>query len=638
MLRNPFRLRASEQATREDHFLSLVGPFVLEILPADQLWDRLVIIESAPGAGKTTILRLFTPLSLTSLQRSADQEAYRDLSTQLTLLEVIKPQGPTVSGVLVNCRDQYSTIQDLPIDPPSQIRWFFGLLNARITLLTIRSVLTLHGLEYPTDVAHLTVRPRETSTTITEPITGTEMYERASKAERLLTASLNSLVGVTNVSEYTLTGLSILRLLSTCDLYLSGTLLRERILVMFDDAHELTSDQRHALRRDLEDRDLAIGRWLAQRSQALSNVELLESARTKGRDFEHVHIEEWAQGNRRTGKRFFQLLDEVGDRRTQKAQIDIDSFESCLNTELTSRERTKAISAADRVERRVYKLAKGQQRFAEWIAREKEEIEELRDPYSIAVRWRKLLIMMQFRLGKGQLALDIPIPLTELESRSPPAMNSAAGLFLAKEYGLPFYFGSKRIKLLSSWNIEQYLRLAGDLFDQVLASVAVSRNGTTQLTPTQQDSVVRIVSRERLSALTTEVPYGPDVQRLVESIGEFCQKQTHRPTAPYAPGMTGVGISKLETRLLSAAAHHDSGDPLDRLSRALASAIANNVLEVRHDVNVKGGRWTVFHLNRIYCPVFNLPLSYGGYKENVGINELMLWVAGGPRPELNLRT
>ena len=638
MAENPFRLRASEQATRDDQFLSLVGAHVLDILPVDQLWDRLVIIESAPGAGKTTILRLFTPTSLSSLRRLGDQDAYRQLFERLKSLGVLTSQGPAVAGVLVNCREQYATIQDLPIDQPTQLRWFFGLLNARITLLTLRTVLTLHGLSYPAEVGRLEARPNERATTLSEPISGSELYNLASDSERILSNSLNSLVGVNNVSSYLSNGLQTPRLLSTSDLFLDGTPLSERILLMFDDVHELAYEQRKALRRDLEQRDLAVGRWIAQRSQALDPVEPLNFARTEGRDFEQVQIEKWAQGSKRTGARFFDLLDEIGNKRALKSQIDVENLESCLMTEFSGKELVRASEVKDEIRTRVVEFAKGQRRFKDWIENESEAIARINNPFEAAIRWRRLLVMMEYQLGKSQLSLDLPLPVEELENRSSSGITTAAELFLAKEHRLPFYFGSRRIKQLSSWNIEQFLRIAGDLFEQVLASISVSRNRVNQLSPTQQDSLIRAISRERLNALPKEVPFGVDVQRLIEAIGRYCQEQTHRPTAPYAPGMTGVGISKPEAEKLRNASDSTKGASLNRLSRAISSAIANNVLEVRPDVNVKGGTWTVFHLNRIYCPAFDLPLNYSGYKQNVGIDELTLWISAGypSRPTLRL--
>ena len=636
MADNPFRLRASEQATRDDQFLSLVGPHVLDILPANQLWDRLIIIESAPGAGKTTILRLFTPTALQSLQRLSDQDAYRPLSERLKSMEVLTAQGPTVAGVLVNCREQYATIQDLPLDEPTQTRWFFGLLNARITLLVLRTILSAHGLSFPENVDQIEARPNGKATSISEPINGLALYEKARDAELFLTNSLNTLQDVENVSPYLLNSLDIARLLSTSDLHLSGNRLAERLLLMFDDVHELTYDQREALRRDLERRDLEIGRWIAQRSQALEPVRLLGFARTKGRDFEHVHIEEWAQGNSRKRKGFYDLLGEIGSRRAQRAQIDVENLESYLMTEFTDRELKRASEVRDLTRDEVLSLAKGQQRFSDWIAMETDVGGDHIDPFAAAIRWRKLSIAVEYQKSRGQLSLDLPLPVTQLESRDTSAVKTAAELFLAKEYRLPFYYGATRIKQLSSWNIEQFLRVAGDLFEQVIASVAVSRGNTKQITATQQDTLLREISRERLLALPKEVPFGPDVRRLVEAIGKFCQQQTHRATAPYAPGMTGVGISSADADRLRAAASSSTETSLNRLALIIASAVANNVLEIRPEVRVKDGTWMVFHLNRIYCPSFDLPLGYSGYKENVGVDALASWLGNGSQAQTSM--
>ncbi len=629
MAQNPFRLRASEQATIEDQFLSLVGPDALDLLPKDQLWDRLVIIESAPGAGKTTILRLLTPPSLRLLSRLKDQDAYRLLSEQLTDLGALTERGPAVVGILVNCREQYATIQDLPVDEQVQIRWFFGLLDARLTLLTLRSILALYGLSYPRDAHRIEFLPNENATIVSQPVNGAQLYDEASKAENNLTDSLNSLMGVTDVSADLSVGLQLPRTLHTSDILVDGKPLQQRVLLMFDDVHELTLEQRLALRRDLERRELTVARWLAQRSQAVEATEPLAFARTEGRDYAEIQIEEWARTTRR-GQRFYSLLDEISNRRILRAQVGVETLEACLLTTLsTDREFERANDAKTIARRSAVDSVRGHQKFDEWIQGTLEAEATTADAFEMAIDWRKLSILMSQRLGRRQLPLDIPLAVSEFENRDSSSIRTAAELFLAKEHRLPFYYGMKRIRQLSSWNIEQFLRVAGDLFEQVLASVTLSRGSVSQLTATQQDTLIRAVSRHRLSVLPKEVPFGEDVQRLVTAIGKFCQLETFRETAPYAPGVTGVGISESDVTRLREAAQSSKQPMLQRLSRVLASAIANNVLEVRPNVNVKGGTWTVFFLNRLYCPEFDLPLEYSGYKERVGIDRLALWTASG---------
>ena len=73
--RNPFRLRASENIDTDLAFLKLFGPGMLDMLGKYQdLWNRPLIIRSAAGGGKTTLLRLLTPQVLLSLHENQGQD------------------------------------------------------------------------------------------------------------------------------------------------------------------------------------------------------------------------------------------------------------------------------------------------------------------------------------------------------------------------------------------------------------------------------------------------------------------------------------------------------------------------------------------------------------------------------------
>ena len=91
--------------------------------------------KSAPGAGKSTLLRLFRPSVLSMVHRLGNLPEYRQLRDKLVQLEALSELGPQVLGVLVDCREQYAVIEDLPIECNLRLRWFFGLMDARLTLL-----------------------------------------------------------------------------------------------------------------------------------------------------------------------------------------------------------------------------------------------------------------------------------------------------------------------------------------------------------------------------------------------------------------------------------------------------------------------------------------------------------------------
>src|SRR5437016_357283 len=72
--RNPFRLRASESIEVDALFVKLFGPGVLELLKDANPLEGLHIIRSAPGGGKTTLLRMFTPGPLLHLHAQRTQD------------------------------------------------------------------------------------------------------------------------------------------------------------------------------------------------------------------------------------------------------------------------------------------------------------------------------------------------------------------------------------------------------------------------------------------------------------------------------------------------------------------------------------------------------------------------------------
>jgi hypothetical protein len=68
-IRNPFRLQTAESIDSDADFLRLFGYGVLDLLPNDALSGRPLFIRSAPGGGKTSLLKLFTPSVLQHLVR-----------------------------------------------------------------------------------------------------------------------------------------------------------------------------------------------------------------------------------------------------------------------------------------------------------------------------------------------------------------------------------------------------------------------------------------------------------------------------------------------------------------------------------------------------------------------------------------
>ncbi len=142
--RNPFRIRASENIVSDSTFLRLFGHGALDLLPKDGLWDRVQIFRSAPGGGKTSMFRIFTPSSLLTLYSSRASEDYKDLYLRLRDLDVISENGPQVLGIPLSCARNYAALEDLSFDRGQKDRLFYSLINARIVLAALKGALSLN--------------------------------------------------------------------------------------------------------------------------------------------------------------------------------------------------------------------------------------------------------------------------------------------------------------------------------------------------------------------------------------------------------------------------------------------------------------------------------------------------------------
>ena len=88
--RNPFRLRASEHIASDATFLKLFAPGALDLLPSEGLFDQLQVFQSAPGGGKTSLMRLFTPTCLLTLHAHRANEDCKELYQHLRSIEVME--------------------------------------------------------------------------------------------------------------------------------------------------------------------------------------------------------------------------------------------------------------------------------------------------------------------------------------------------------------------------------------------------------------------------------------------------------------------------------------------------------------------------------------------------------------------
>jgi len=267
-------------------------------------------------------------------------------------------------------------------------------------------------------------------------------------------------------------------------------------------------------------------------------------------------------------------------------------------------------------------------RYSEWLARAEQKsaeasIETLSELYVTR-------ILLARDESKRQLTLDIALAAEELEDRDNSQVRGAAEIFMHDELKIPYYFGLERLCILASSNVEELLALAAALYVG-MQNKQVLRKPEVILSPVEQERLLKEAARKKREFIPRNHTQGLRAQRLLDAMGNFCRERTFTPNAPYAPGVTGVRLSRSELARLES--RPTSGtDKSALLVRVLAECSAENLLLTR-DSNASTSRegGMVFYLNRTLCAHYDLPLQQGGWQD-VSSTELVEWMERGPIP------
>jgi hypothetical protein len=624
--RNPFRLRRSESIDTNEVFLGLFEPGILEIMPKESTFESVHIIRSAQGGGKTSLLRLFTPTVLLALHSSGRTvDRLKELYQRLRELGALADEGPQLLGVSLLCGRNYSMLQDLEFEQSRKDRLFFSLLNVRIVLAVLRSALALHRLEYPNDLARLRMDAATSLPPITGlslPCTGEDLFRWAEGVETKLCEGLDSFGPQRPDRLPGHDGLHSLALIHPGAMTIDGKPVAKKVVLMMDDIHMLTRHQRSLLIQTVIEHRSQVGVWIAERFEVLGTQEMLASGAEVGRDVQHpVEIERyWRRKHRDMEK----LMVKVADRRVRDAvDTPFDEFRPILQESLDTPNWEKVFTQAyEDIRHRVRQRPGAAERFVEWIAaREK----DAGTPRERAISWRALEILVERESSRPQKGLfdDAPLDEEDLEQKDDSSVQNAAELFLAKEYGVPYYFGAERVSRLATFNIQQFLGLAGDAFEEAAGAALLRR--PYPLTPERQHALMKAAAERVWNDIPRRVRHGREVRNLLEWIGRYSAAYTYRPTAPNDPGVGGTAILMSEREELMDQALLAKRPDIRRFAETLASALAHNLLVADLDSSVKKKKWMVLNLNRLLCVHFDLPLGYGLFKERP-LRVLCQWV------------
>lgn len=401
-----------------------------------------------------------------------------------------------------------------------------------------------------------------------------------------------------------------------------------RPLLLLDDGQELAPTQRTLLLDAFHDRELRLARWYTERYSAMEPEEMVGDGEP-GRNSVQVRLEREAEqmgSNTRRGtrtRRFDKLLRDIAGKRAnallrEYADEDIE-FAQLLDVDEGDELAGRAESARTAIHQRLQEHVGDTARYERWFA----DADAL-SPLESATRWRELEILIARDRDRQELGLfELELTDKERNERSNSAIREAADLLLRREFGLPFYWGSERLAKLAAENIEQYLNLSANLFDEMLVGITLRRGA--RVSRLRQDAALTAACDQFWADIPGRRIGGRAIQQLLRHIAKLCRAETYRPKAPYAPGVTGTALSMRDRARLLDPDLRAATPGAPELFDALHGAIGHNLLRAHTDRSVKNDRWMVLYLNRLTCVRYGLPLGYGGFRER-SLEQMCQWM------------
>lgn len=638
---NPFFLRASEYVDLDDQFLTLFSPDVLGMFKQDgNIWGNVKILRSAPGGGKTTLLRMFTPKILRKLKETSKHDDHnREIYNELKQLGVFTSDGNIcVIGSIVQFNNEYVAIQYQDISDTQKLRVFQALVNVRIVLSILHSIYLIWGFGSVDDYKRISFNfsgVKLLPSSLRSISDGLKLYSWACDYEEMICREIDDVLAAKDIGIDLAGDLYSLDIFNPSNFLIDGEIVTERVLVMLDDVHNLSSFQRGHLVKTIITKRPQVNVWISERLKALTMDELFsDEGNTEGRDMSTIHLEKY-WSTRYTA--FEKFVKSVANRRITQALGNAREFASFLLEDYQETDMSKIRAATLVVKERVISTYGRSEKYKVWIEaatrRHSTDYDEL-------IEWRSLEILCYRDNNRSQKTLnfgDFFLSEEELREQQGSDVSTAAQLFVHREFQIPFYFGITRISRLASFNIEQFLSISGELFEEIKYNDikrVVNDNFKLELAPSRQESVIKnLVNKVKWKELNNKVPNFTKLGAFLDSLGRFCQQETYVPNAWNSPGLNGIAIFMRDRDFLKNEVLIDKRHPYYELAKCLADCISYNLLDFELNYKSKGRLVMILYLNKIYCTKYSLPLNRGGFKEK-RLNELLNWYNNGFKPSV----
>lgn len=620
---NPFQKRRTELITDRRMLLSLVSHTPIDEFfrfDSANLVDKLTVVVGTPGCGKTTIAQVMEFESLAMLSAPDASDLNRSLAASLASEGILRDGTPTVVGHRISMSTNFRDIWELPysehvrsallrafVQSRAVLGWFRQLEEFRVNVDDVEIVFgdgsdSIVALTEADDPRKFRQYARDIELAIFRIVTALVPPDESEMASEFL----NTRYDVFEV----LKGIRVRR---WPDRSHTDVLLRPMAII--DDAHELHPAQFLQLRDWLKSKAMGVSRWLMCRPdvvspddyrEAMTSEDLAEEAggpgSTRGRDY----LMKLMQLGSRDAKRFKPIARDIANTYIGR----IPEFSRRSISDLATTLSAGSASLPDGV---VKQLREQVDRIAADAKFSKTLVETLRNRIPGGAATDEALGVFRILLNRErnrtpQLGLLPDDGLREEaytnDRIAPASLVDGARIQLMHQFERPYYYGFDKLIAASNANIEQFIRLAGALVDELLARIIRGRSAI--LEPRNQHEA--LVNQAKQTIAEWDFPYHAPVRDLVHRIAQRCKERTLLPNAPLDDGANAIGVPQEEMDKVLARS--------ERLTRILHFAFAYKALVFVPQYRCKNRVWCLLELGSLPCIAHGLTLSRGGFIED----------------------
>ena len=600
--KNPFVSKNSEQQMDEGAFLSLFDCEALQIIDPKNL-EKVSFLSSSPGAGKTSLFRAFSARVLARVILD-ESDKYKDIKQQMTRLGVIEKNQVFLSSAILSCARGYSIIDEM-FQNGRRKQIFFALINYRIAIALLKSIGTLFELsinEY--DRIEFVNIPAEMYSDEIHFNNGKSLYEWACYGERSLCKYLDSERSDFIDISFVHTTLLILKLFEPENILIDKKTYFHNTLIIFDDFHKLTENQRKILLEAIYTLKSSVSVWLGQRLEGIDNVQLVSMDGSLNRDYNSsITIDNYWPDKQ---AHFYTMLERIADKRIKDSHLSgYNSISDCLDDqqEVVSKESKERLNSF--IKKQLLSINEN----PEAKCRYQEILNYINENKQLSVLdkaiWIECILIQENRRSIGQMYFYFGEKTSLDEFCDFVKKNySTARYYVCYKNKIPFYYGLGNLKILSSYNVEQFLFFAGAYFDCCRIK-SLEHKRKKKLSAEEQEKALEVAINQKWSDMDYRFANISEIKAFLDSIAKNCIRSRDSERASYAGGAyTGIGFDK--DKLLKESNRQEYRDTIKMLGVCLSS----KYLE-RKEIN--NGSVIVFYLNRWLCVHYMLPLSYGGW-------------------------